>query len=105
MVDGHEVVHPRGLQLHAPHDDHRHVDEPLHHQGCRHPVDRRQEERFGDVRTDEAAVRYCPLHIMLTMTHSPRKGFTLNEVVISLVILSVIGAAFTRILTYQTRYL
>jgi prepilin-type N-terminal cleavage/methylation domain-containing protein len=39
------------------------------------------------------------------MTHARRKGFTLNEVVISLVILSVIGAAFTRILTYQTRYL
>ena len=39
------------------------------------------------------------------MTQTPRKGFTLNEVVISLVILSVIGAAFTRILTYQTRYL
>lgn len=39
------------------------------------------------------------------MTQSPRKGFTLNEVMISLVILSVIGATFTRILTYQTRYL
>jgi len=39
------------------------------------------------------------------MTQSVRKGFTLNEVLISLVILSVIGAAFTRILTYQTRYL
>jgi len=39
------------------------------------------------------------------MTQSSRKGFTLNEVLISLVILSVIGAAFTRILTYQTRYL
>jgi len=39
------------------------------------------------------------------MIQSVRKGFTLNEVLISLVILSVIGAAFTRILTYQTRYL
>jgi prepilin-type N-terminal cleavage/methylation domain-containing protein len=39
------------------------------------------------------------------MMQSSRKGFTLNEVLISLVILSVIGAAFTRILTYQTRYL
>jgi prepilin-type N-terminal cleavage/methylation domain-containing protein len=39
------------------------------------------------------------------MTHTRRSGFTLNEVIISLVILSIIGAAFTRILTYQTRYL
>jgi len=39
------------------------------------------------------------------MRHSRRSGFTLNEVMISLVILSVIGAAFTRILTYPTRYL
>jgi prepilin-type N-terminal cleavage/methylation domain-containing protein len=39
------------------------------------------------------------------MTQTSRKGFTLNEVMISLVILSVIGAAFTRILMYQTRYL
>jgi len=39
------------------------------------------------------------------MTRIRRSGFTLNEVVISLVILSIIGAAFTRILTYQTRYL
>jgi prepilin-type N-terminal cleavage/methylation domain-containing protein len=39
------------------------------------------------------------------MTQTSRKGFTLNEVMISLVILSVVGAAFTRILMYQTRYL
>jgi prepilin-type N-terminal cleavage/methylation domain-containing protein len=34
-----------------------------------------------------------------------RSGFTLNEVVISLVILGIIGTAFTRTITYQTRYL
>ena len=42
---------------------------------------------------------------VLIMTRLRRAGFTLNEVLISLVILTVIGAAFTRILTYQTRYL
>jgi prepilin-type N-terminal cleavage/methylation domain-containing protein len=39
------------------------------------------------------------------MRHNRRHGFTLNEVIISLVIVSIIGAAFTRILTYQTRYM
>jgi prepilin-type N-terminal cleavage/methylation domain-containing protein len=39
------------------------------------------------------------------MTRIRRSGFTLSEVIISLVILSIVGAAFTRILTYQTRYL
>jgi prepilin-type N-terminal cleavage/methylation domain-containing protein len=38
------------------------------------------------------------------MTRIRRSGFTLNEVLISLVILSIIGAAFTKIITYQTRY-
>jgi prepilin-type N-terminal cleavage/methylation domain-containing protein len=33
-----------------------------------------------------------------------RRGFTLNEMLISLVLLSIIGATFTRILRYQTRY-
>jgi len=33
-----------------------------------------------------------------------RRGFTLNEMLISLVILAVVGAAFTRILRYQTTY-
>ena len=39
------------------------------------------------------------------MTHTRRSGFTLAEVIISLVIVTIIGASFTRILTYQTRYL
>lgn len=38
------------------------------------------------------------------MTRTRRSGFTLNEVLISLVILAIIGSAFTRIITYQTRY-
>src|SRR5256885_13566189 len=38
------------------------------------------------------------------MTHTRRRGFTLNEVVISLVILGIVGMAFTRIITYQSRY-
>jgi prepilin-type N-terminal cleavage/methylation domain-containing protein len=38
------------------------------------------------------------------MTRIRRSGFTLNEVLISLVILAIIGSAFTRIITYQTRY-
>lgn len=39
------------------------------------------------------------------MTRIRRSGFTLAEVIISLVIVSIVGASFTRILTYQTRYL
>ena len=38
------------------------------------------------------------------MTSKRRSGFTLNEMLISMVILSIVGAGFTRILTYQTRY-
>jgi len=33
-----------------------------------------------------------------------RRGFTLSEMLISLVLVSIIGAAFTRIIRYQTRY-
>src|SRR5204862_2764127 len=78
---------------------------PLCDQARGRPGARRDEKGLGDVRPDEAAGAYRPLHHVLTMTKFLRKGFTLNEVMISLVILSVIGAAFTRILTYQTRYL
>jgi prepilin-type N-terminal cleavage/methylation domain-containing protein len=39
------------------------------------------------------------------MNRIRRSGFTLSEVIIALVIISIVGAAFTRILTYQTRYL
>jgi prepilin-type N-terminal cleavage/methylation domain-containing protein len=33
-----------------------------------------------------------------------RRGFTLNEMLISLVVLAIVGASFTRILRYQTTY-
>jgi prepilin-type N-terminal cleavage/methylation domain-containing protein len=38
------------------------------------------------------------------MRDNRRSGFTLNEVIISLVILGIVGMAFTRIITYQSRY-
>jgi len=38
------------------------------------------------------------------MTTKRRSGFTLTEVMISLVVLAVVGMAFTRIITYQSRY-
>jgi len=33
-----------------------------------------------------------------------RRGFTLNEMLISMMVLAIVGAAFTRILRYQTTY-
>ena len=41
---------------------------------------------------------------VLTMRPRKRKGFTLNEMLISMTILAVIGLAFTKILRYQTTY-
>jgi prepilin-type N-terminal cleavage/methylation domain-containing protein len=40
----------------------------------------------------------------MTMTKSPRSGFTLNEVLIALTILGIIGAAATKLLASQSRF-
>ena len=63
------------------------------------------EEGFRDDRTDAAAARlrrYAQAGVLI-MT-SRRQGFTLAEVVISLVIAGIIGAAFTKLLMSQNRY-
>jgi prepilin-type N-terminal cleavage/methylation domain-containing protein len=41
---------------------------------------------------------------VLTMSPRTRKGFTLNEMLISMAILAIVGLAFTKILRYQTTY-